>query len=149
MIGGQAVFDYIAFQFFQYIHQLFTNWAKQPLDFDFVKDVVGIIAIIGASIFGYALLAQLVRRYGRRTVRVSENEPYPTMPVNKKLGNPDNIDNGIQIFNRRSHLPFNEFLAEAHQRVDMIAVTFHCVTISHIGLIEDTIYRGIRVTFLI
>ena len=71
------------------------------------------------------------------------------MPVNKKLGNPDNIDNGIQIFNRRSHLPFNEFLAEAHQRVDMIAVTFHCVTISHIGLIEDTIYRGIRVTFLI
>lgn len=76
MIGGQAVFNCIAFQFFQYIHQLFTNWAKQTLDFDFVKDVLGIIAIIGASIFGYALLAQLV-----------ENEPYPTMPVNKRLGN--------------------------------------------------------------
>jgi hypothetical protein len=69
--------------------------------------------------------------------------------ITKIIGHPDSVGNGIQYYNRRSHLPFDEFLAQAHQRVDMLAVTFHCVTTSHIRLIEETIYRGIRVTFLI
>lgn len=153
LIGGQAVFDYLMFQFLGEIHQFVVNLGIQSLEFnvDFIKFGLGIIGIAGASILGYALFLQLRRKLSQRTITVTKemSEPNPPLPVSKVLGNPDSVDNGVQVFNRRSHLPFDEFLAEADQRVDMIAVTFHCVTTSHIGLIEDTIYRGIRVTFLI
>jgi hypothetical protein len=100
------------------------------------------VGILGALFWGFR----------KRFNNVFEKASIPAVQVHqvtKKLGSPDSIPDGIQIYNRRSLLPFDEFLAEAKQQVDMLAVTFHCVTTGNIELIEETIYRGVRIMFVI
>jgi hypothetical protein len=65
------------------------------------------------------------------------------------LGTPDGFDDGVQIYNSRHRLPLDVLLSEATKRIDMLAITFHEITTSNIKLIEETIYRNVRITFII
>jgi hypothetical protein len=121
---------------------VYINWWEFNAILDYILGVVISGGIVGALVWGFR----------KRISNAFEKVPLPAAQVHqltKKLGSPDSINDGIQIYNRRSQLPFDEFLAEAKQQVDMLAVTFHCVTTGNIELIEETIYRGVRVMFVI
>jgi hypothetical protein len=113
-----------------------------------LDEILGYIpqVILGAGIVGVLAwgFRESITKFGQVSLPAAQ-----VHPLTKKLGSPDSISDGIQIYNRRSHLPLDEFLTEAKQQVDMLAVTFHCITTGNIELIEETIYRGVRVMFVI
>jgi hypothetical protein len=91
-------------------------------------------------------------------LRVKHVENIPAISTEKiqtkrkgvtKLGYPDSIEKGVQIYNRRSHIPLEVLFAEAQQSIAMLAVTFHTITTNQIEILRETIYRGVRITFLI
>ena len=121
---------------------VYIKWWELNAILGYILEGVIFVGILGVLGWGFR----------KRVNNAFEKVPLPTAQVHhvtKELGNPDSTDKVVQHYNRRSHLPLDKLPAEAHQRVDMLAVTFHCVTTSHIELIEETIYRGVRVTFLI
>jgi hypothetical protein len=110
---------------------------------------VAILLIIGIVFVTTFTIFLLVRWYYKRARPIPYQAPPITTPVFKVLGKPDGIENGVQRYYRRSHLPFDDLLAEAGQQVIMLAVTFHMATTGNIQLIQETIFRNIRITFLI
>jgi hypothetical protein len=112
----------------------------------------GIIAL-----FAWGFKARIENRFNKnsnKSISTSSSnntvvQSQITKGVTKVLGHPDSVENGIQIYNKRSYLPLNELLSEAQHRIDMLAVTFHSITTIDIQKIRETLYRGVQITFLI
>ena len=90
--------------------------------------------------------SHLIERLIIHKENVGETKPEG---VTKRLGNPDYIQNGIQHYGNRSRLPLEDLFAEAQQRIDMLAVTFHTLTTNEIQRIRESLYRGVQITFVI
>ncbi len=73
----------------------------------------------------------------------------PGQLVTKRIGSPDRIENGVQVYNTRSEFPFDKFLSEGTEKIEMLAITFHNVTTNHIRTIEQLIFGGITFIFYI
>lgn len=98
------------------------------------------IAAVGIPL-GIIIVPRIMKNV--KTIDVSKVETATR--VTKVLGTPA----GIQIYKSRPRIPLDVLLSEATKRVDMLAVTFHEITTGYIKLIEETIYRNIRITFII
>lgn len=112
-----------------------------------------IASIIG--LFAYGFIERIDNFFDRlRSKRITQvslsQKPKVTSPsVTKILGTPDSVKNGIQDYRSRQRIPLDVLLSEATKRLDMLAITFHEITTSNIKLIEETIYRNVRTTFII
>jgi hypothetical protein len=128
------------------------------LEFVFGKDYdfpIVVRAIFGMAAVGIPLTVIIISRNSRSKAQLhvlvtGDHETESQNSITLTLGHPNSVTNKIQNYNTRNELPrFNEFLALASKKVEMSALTFSIVTLQHIGDIETTLNRGIKVTFFI
>jgi len=70
--------------------------------------------------------------------------------VQKEIGKPNRIDNGIQQYESRDDLPkFKELIAIATETVDMSGLSFTLMILQHSNVIKKALKKGRNITFLI
>lgn len=71
---------------------------------------------------------------------VGETKPLLTQPI---------TNNGIQHYENRSQLPFDEMISKAEQKVEMSAITFRILTLSYYKILRGILSRRVHITFLL
>jgi hypothetical protein len=127
---------------------ILLKWWDLSTVLNYVPEII-IVSIVAVLLWGFR------KRIGRVFKSTSEKHHSEASTntsvtgITKILGTPDSIEKGIQNYKSRTRIPLDILLSEATKRVDMLAITFHEITTANIKLIEEAIYRNVRITFTI
>jgi len=99
-------------------------------------------AIVGLLLFGFRnrILSLPIQTLSKKNIQNSQ--------VQKEIGYPNSIENGIQHYNSRDRIPFSKIIDEATKSVDLSGLTFNIIRLNDLELIERKLNKGLVFTFI-
>ncbi|MGA9844618.1 MAG: hypothetical protein WBQ25_20140 [Nitrososphaeraceae archaeon] len=132
---------------------IFMSW--WPLNSVLLNVIPYFIAagIIGLFVWGFR--DKINNRFSRNDIKLSPLSVEEVIIPKEKMSEPkplitqQSIKNGIQHYENRSQLPFNEMLYKAEGRIEMLAITFRIVTYANYDVLKGLLSRKVHITFLL
>jgi hypothetical protein len=109
--------------------------------------------IIGLFVWGFK--DRIDSWFNKNDIKISHSPPKKavipnvSIPESKPIVPESRIKNGIQHYENRSQLPFNEMVYKAADSIEMLGITFRIVTYANYDVLKGLLSRKVHITFLL
>ena len=132
---------------FGFVYYLFHTGKINLVDFYTGLAISLVLSIL--ALLSWTFKPELDRFSEKRKKSLEIDKQNKEM-VQRTIGKPNKIDNGIQHYDTREDLPkFNELINSATETVDMSAITYTIMILHHSNVIKKALKKGIKFTFLL